>query len=379
MYELQKEQLSEILRRIVEILDIPESRYKEAVEKYKEVGQWLGAPDSPLYKFSPEIYPQGSFRLGTMIRPLLDNDEYDIDLVCRLLIRKDNITQKELKSLIGNRLKEQKDFRDILEESRRCWILHFEKRFHMDILPAIPDEEGLKESILITDKELRFWQHSNPIGYANWFWDRMKPQAEEQLKSLAESLRMSIEEVPRWKVKTPLQRVVQLLKRHRDIYFQNDQEDKPCSIIITTLAAHAYDNEAGLYDAIVGIVRKMPNYIETRNGVYWVPNPVNPKENFADKWREHPERREKFYAWLEKVENDFTSILQRRGIHEIGDGLGARLGKAIVTEATKGLGNTYYQQRQAGNLRMTSGSGLLGSSGNVVVKGHTFYGNEDEV
>jgi hypothetical protein len=37
-----------------------------------------------------------------------------------------------------------------------------------------------------------------------------------------------------------LRRAVQIYKRHRDIFFQG-KENAPISIIITTLAAHAYE------------------------------------------------------------------------------------------------------------------------------------------
>ena len=59
--------------------------------------------------------------------------------------------------------------------------------------------------------------------------------------------------------------------------------------------------------------------IEVRNGVFWVPNPVNDKENFADKWAEHPERRHKFTAWLAQAEKDFAEPLGKRGLAEVAD------------------------------------------------------------
>jgi hypothetical protein len=37
--------------------------------------------------------------------------------------------------------------------------------------------------------------------------------------------------------------------------------------------------------------------IENRHGTWWVSNPAQEEENFADKWNEHPERREAFLAW----------------------------------------------------------------------------------
>ena len=52
----------------------------------------------------------------------------------------------------------------------------------------------------------------------------------------------------------------------------------------------------------------MPAFIEERNGAWWVQNPVDPDENFADKWNQYPERRKAFTRWLVKVEEDFRSL-----------------------------------------------------------------------
>ena len=68
--------------------------------------------------------------------------------------------------------------------------------------------------------------------------------------------------VPAYKEKkSPLQRVVQILKRHRDLMFNGD-ESKPISIIITTLAARAYNKETDVLDALVNVVNSMERYIE---------------------------------------------------------------------------------------------------------------------
>lgn len=104
--------------------------------KYEDVGTWLAASDSELQHHAPEIYPQGSFRLGTVVRPISDENEYDIDLVCRLNTGKEQITQKVLKRVIGERLKKRDDLAKILKPSRRCWKLDYpdEKQmpcFHM--------------------------------------------------------------------------------------------------------------------------------------------------------------------------------------------------------------------------------------------------------
>jgi hypothetical protein len=378
MIQAQQEQLSSILEKAADALDIPFPLHEKAVSKYQEVGRWLEAPDSSLREYDPEVFPQGSFLLGTVTRPLSERDEYDIDSVSRLLIGKSNVTQAELKAMVGSRLRQHPVYREILEEKRRCWTLHFEEGFHLDVLPAIPNLEDVPESILITDTRLRLWQHSNPKGFAAWFRRRMEAVFEKQLRALAASLRLSIEEVPEWRVKTALQRANQILKRHRDIHFQNDSDDKPVSIIITTLAARAYRGETDLWSALVSVVRDMPEFIEVRNGVHWVPNPVNDKENFADRWAEHPERHEKFMAWLAQAEKDLASLLGKRGLAEVADALRRSLGRSPVDKAFATVGSDLRRDREAGNLRMATGTGILSSTGETAVRNHTFFGETDE-
>ncbi len=342
-----QEQLGMILQRLAESLDISDSQYESAVKHYEAVGKWLGDEDSPIATYDPQIYPQGSFRLGTMIKPINDTDEYDIDLVCKLkALRKENVTQKQLKDMIGDRLDANERYRKMLKEGKRCWTLQYadSARFHMDILPAIPDDEingvtrersvNLTESaILITDRELYNWQRSNPVGYAEWFKERMRIQFNAKRMLLAKSLRASVEEVPEYKVKTPLQQSIQILKRHRDIRFVDDQDDKPISIIITTLAAHAYNNEADLLEALVNIVHGMPSFIQRKEGAPWVENPVNPTENFADKWKKHPQRESKFHRWLKHILKDLDDALNAGDLDNMIGGLNPRFGDRIVNRA----------------------------------------------
>lgn len=327
-------QLSDLLNKIAEALDIPDHLYEDAVIKYEDIGDWLSEKDSDLKIHSPEIYPQGSFRLGTVVRPISENEEYDIDLVCRLEIEKEQTTQAELKDAIGDRLKQRDDLNKILEASRRCWILNFPKQFHMDVLPSIPNLDRRPTGILLTDTKLTRWQKSNPKAYAEWFYKRMEVAILESRSALAKSIEASIEDVPEWKVKTPLQRAVQLLKRHRDIYFQNDPENKPVSIILTTLAAKAYNNQLDIIKALTKILKEMPKYIERRNGKWWVVNPVDPEENFADKWNEKPELEKYFKTWLEKANEDFSLLFrENNAINESIDLLKRSLGQAIVQKA----------------------------------------------
>ena len=350
---------SQLLEDIAKALDISEHNYKLAKQRYESIGEWLERDGSTVARHKPLIYPQGSFRLGTVTRPISEKDEYDLDLVSELNLLKNSISQAHLKKLIGDEIKSYASahkMKDPVEEGRRCWTLHYADgvQFHIDILPAIPDAEDFKQfldsrntsplswsdsAIAITDNThpnysqiVSEWPRSNPRGYGEWFSSRMQAIR----KSLVEK---QVENVPEYKIKTPLQYTIQILKRHRDIWFEvnksrYDEKAKPISIIITTLAALAYQNEADLQQALLNIVNNMHNHIEYgENGVALIRNPVNPFENFADKWQEHPIRETCFRDWLYQVKNDFEKAFELNDVHKVSESLKPRLGERVINEA----------------------------------------------
>lgn len=394
----QKNQINDILESLTDELDIPESKYNEAIKRYEAVGNWLLREDSVLKDYNPQIYPQGSFNLGTMIKPINNNDEYDIDLVCELNCDKLKFSQKELKDKVGYEILSYAISNNMLkrpEDNRRCWTLDYANEFHMDILPAIPDgnyfiryleakqfsADYSDEAIAITDKTHKHydiityeWLCSNPRGFMKWFKKRMESMFYIRRSILAKALNENVDRIPEYKVKTPLQRAIQLLKRHRDIYF-TDKKNKPISMIITTLAAKAYDNEDNLFDAIMNISANIEN-VNTYfiNGKYQILNPVNPDENFADKWNENIELPRAFQRWINKVREEFIDLFGYKGIHNLSEKLYPVYGEDLMKAAMIRYGNRYLVNRKSGLLKMAGWTGTIGLSGSKTVKDHTFYG-----
>ena len=66
---ISRKRLHRILTDLAEELDVPPSKYREAKKRYDAVGTWLDADDSELACYEPSIYPQGSFALGTAVKP----------------------------------------------------------------------------------------------------------------------------------------------------------------------------------------------------------------------------------------------------------------------------------------------------------------------
>ena len=330
-----------VLEEIASALDISEAQYKEAESRYQSVGDWLNRDGSTLKHFDPEISPQGSFVLGTVIRPLGDRDEFDVDLVCLLSASKTTLTQKGLKHAVGREVKDYvlaRRMASMPAEGRRCWTLHYagDTRFHLDVVPAVPDsiryrdlllesrhlslarDEGLTgEAIAITDNKSPTydqitddWPQSNPKGYAAWFRRKMADQILAGKRILTEgTILASVEDIPDYRVKTPLQRGVQLLKRHRDFAFVQDHTYKPKSILITTLAALSYQQEESVAEALRRMLDRMATHIEERDGAIWIPNPVDPSENFARDWNEDRKHAREFHRWLNQARADFAGYL----------------------------------------------------------------------
>ena len=331
-----------LLNKIVEGVELPESAYTKAKDRYHDLGDWLGREGSTCENNDPHVFSQGSFRLGTAIRPLSENEEYDLDLACNLRegINAATHSQRDLKILIGSELELYRIARNIkapLDEKHRCWRLDYADNlsFHMDIVPCIPEEEtnrhllqvsmesyGLNESLAkeaadlavgITDNRLPHykikpsdWQISNPEGYARWFQERMQI-TQGKIMALEKA---QVDEIPLYKQKTPLQRAIQILKRHRDQMFKDNTDSKPISVIITTISGNNYSGSNNLESTLNEILAGLNQFMNSGEDI--LPNPVNPKENFADRWSmpqySHLRLKENFHMWVKAVTRDFDSI-----------------------------------------------------------------------
>lgn len=369
----------DILNELASGLELPDSTYEKAKGRYEDLGQWLSMPLSGVVRYSPHILPQGSFRLGTAIRPLTNEEEYDLDITCRLEsdLNMSNITQAGLRAIIRKDIEAYRQERKIetpIEEHHRCLRLEYKDTigFHMDIVPCIPDSEinrrvlqeaysahSYSESLIkatlfqssrITDDRRADYQQisidwlvSNPEGYAQWFEEKMRTRT--TIRLLSE--RAQVDNLPTYKKKTPLQRSIQILKRHRDSMFISDPDLKPISIIITTLAARAYNGEDDIESALTTILEGMERQILPTSPR--VPNPVNPSEDFADKWRKpeywHLHLEENFKRWILQAKVDIKRTISASDPNSLQESVSQRYAVTInderARELTRSKGTTF--------------------------------------
>jgi hypothetical protein len=381
-------QLDDLLQYLAESLDIPAALDDEFAARYADLSLWIREDSESRHRTDSVIYLQGSRRLGTLVVPVRPGQDYDFDLVYLRDLAKSGVTQDELKRQVGEQLARyvesvRRRGQEVprLEQGARCWTLRWGQRFHMDIVPAIPDDDTSLlsyggEQIAITDRDLRYWQSSNPRGYAAWFRRRSVLAPLVSREVMADAARVDIEPIPVHGPKTLLQRRVQLLKRHRDLYYEGDPDDRPSSIIVTTLAGRAEQPNLGLYDGLILTVSSMGKLVERRDGVYWVANPINPAENFADRWIGNPQRADRFFEWLGKLESDLQLAGRQSGLERTTYALGVSLGHDAATAAARRFGDAMLVQRNTGTLRAATRTGTLGTSGVIQVASHTFFGGK---
>ena len=342
-------------------LDISPSMHKYAVERYKGIAKYLSEKG-----IEAEFSPQGSFRTGTVTRPMKDGKEtdFDIDVVCKLIYDKSKVTPEEVKKSVGEALAVDETYRKKMRpEDDRCWTLEYADFTEtigliMDVVPCVhEDAEGIirlmmrsvdyryaKSAISITEriKTNYKWLPSNPEGFGIWFDEINEPflravikeQKEAIYKNYRSIFEMSatVEDVPDYYVKSSLQRVIQLLKRHRDNYYYRNKdvlEYRPASIIITSLAAKIAQNapvlslEELLSYIVDGIAEyasllqgKSPemkktgeirDYIYKKDKKWYIPNPVDPEDNYADSWTD--ETAKAFFGWTQAVKRDLSDTV----------------------------------------------------------------------
>lgn len=378
------------LEHVCRALEPSQTQIQEARSRYEAVGHWLtGSSDLGLQQLS--IYLQGSTALGTVVRPLLDI-EFDVDLVSNVGGR-ENRGPAAIKKLIGDCLKENERYRSILVEKPRCWRLDYANEFHLDITPSIHNPACLNGGELVPDKKLECWKATNPKGYRALF---------ERRASLTPTFRLmkhdqaragvDIEPYPNApRFKSPLCRIVQIGKRHRDVYFGRARCDlAPISIIVTTLLMQSYEwclrnyvfnSELEMLLLVVGHMRDFIEHEGAGAAVRWfVWNETTAGENFAEKWNADARLPSAFFEWHQRLVADLEELQSIEGL----DGLGLTLRKSFgdtpaqraVAAISDEVSSARVQQKlfAAPKVGLTTSAGLAAAAGATSVKANTFYG-----
>mgnify|MGYP000363360336 FL=1 len=132
--------------KLIEGLDISPTMYKNATDKYKAVGTYLQEQGVEC-----DIFPQGSFSLGTVVRPYRESKEadYDLDFICCLGKLKEKTTAKYVKNIIKETICKSEVYKEKLQnrEWDKCWTLEYAEvngiGFNIDIVPGVSESNDV--------------------------------------------------------------------------------------------------------------------------------------------------------------------------------------------------------------------------------------------
>lgn len=327
-------------------LDISPTNYQKAVDRYTSVGNMLETKLKDEYNIDSHVYAQGSFMIGTVVKPYGKDKEYDVDLVCECDLTKNEITAKDLKEMIGSIIREDGTYGKMLseDEGRRTWTIEYAEdndlSFHIDVQPSIPKDDSQYEKAISTttrskkDNSDYYWDNGNPLGFKDWF-DGINANSYNEVVSLQRRVLFenntfyaSVDDIPKQLVVTKLQRLIQVLKRHRDIRFENHKfkEDKPNSMIISILATKVFEesdpnisliellkNFSDKLSTNIDLIKRTENdisglLINRIDGKFRIDNP-RVEENLAERWNDNDNNKKKaFFDWINWISFDVQKI-----------------------------------------------------------------------
>lgn len=354
--ERQKDILS-----IIASLDISPTMYRNAVEKYKAITRFLS--DCGI---EADMYPQGSFAFGTIVRPNAKDPDasYDLDFICQVKGNRASISPSELRKKIENALTSSGIYGGKLTVYEECFTVEYADingvGFTIDIVPATDETYENKNRLIkksraphLIDTAIAIpkhngernysWLTNNPKGFRTWFDEINEPFLNSSRASYRQRLfeenrtvYASVEEIPHEMERSALQRVIQILKYHRDIYyskFRDGDDIKPISAIINAVTAQIssqYNPNCNVFELLEFVLNELNIYaqqqqltfkqfadvygnravLSRQDGKWYIANPANPEDNLADKWNQDDRIPKNFFKWVNTVQSDLIEALQ---------------------------------------------------------------------
>ena len=201
---------------------------------------------------------QGSYALGTLIKPVDNNDEYDADI--QIVMNPNPKWQaKEYINEIHRTLKQNQNYADKLRLKTRCVTIDYADDFHLDVVPRVT----IGGRHYVCNRTDNSFEETDGTGYRDWFNKKNRITTGN------------------------LKRVVRLLKYLRD--HKNNYTAK--SILLTTLAGNTIrpsdegtEAVSTVADTLVTVLTRMDDYLQRHPYMPEIRNPVLLMENFNRHW-----------------------------------------------------------------------------------------------
>ena len=254
--------------------------------------------------------PQGSNALGTVIKPVADNDEYDSDRL--IFMQHDPAKQPaDYINAVYHCLRQNGNYADKAHRRTRCVYIDYAGDFHLDLIPCI----AVKGRHFICNNKTNRFEETDGAGYQKWFNAKTR-RTNGHLKGVA--------------------RLLKYLRDHKDNFTAP-------SILLTTLignSVHDSDNPAFFRDVpetLRIVSTRINDFLQRHQSMPEIRNPALPSETFTRHWDQAKYRnfREKLRVYTEKINAAFMETDPQKSVQQwralFGEDFGRSASRSNVT------------------------------------------------
>ena len=293
-----------------EHVNLNPSRYERLKRSDKAVSEYLSLN---LVGFR-RTERQGSYALGTTIRPVKDTDEYDVDR----LVYVEYDSSKDPKDYIDDVyqcLKANGNYAAKVQKNSRCVTVNYAGQFKIDVVPCIT----YNGEHFICNRKTNEYEVTDGTGFRDWFNDKNRI-TNGNLKLVA--------------------RLLKYLRDHKKTFTAP-------SVLLTTLIGNTVHDWEGdtdfktLPDALLTVISRIDDFLRSHPTMPEIRNPALPSETFTRHWDQakYSHFRDMVSSYARRIEEAYSDDDEQSSVRKwrelFGGGFGS-LSAAAGAAATAG-------------------------------------------
>ena len=303
--------VSDFSKFMREHVNLNPSRYERLKRSDKAVSEYLS---QNLVGFR-RTERQGSYALGTTIRPVKDTDEYDVDRLVYL----EYDSSKDPKDYIDDVyrcLKANGNYAGKVQKNTRCVTVNYAGEFKIDVVPCIT----YNGNHLICNRKTNEYEVTDGTGFRDWFNEKNRV------------------------TNGNLKLVTRLLKYLRD----HKKTFTAPSVLLTTLIGNTVHDREGdtgfktLPDALLTVISRIDDFLRSHPTMPEIRNPALPSETFTRHWDQakYSHFRDMVSSYARRIEEAYSDDDEQSSVTKwrdlFGDGFGSLSAAAGAAAAAAG-------------------------------------------
>jgi hypothetical protein len=375
------EPLDALLADIAIRVQLSASNYAKAVERYRAIRDHIEREGSQLHGKVALFHPQGSMAIGATISSKLENDEFDIDLIAVLDLPVDtpphhalNLLERAIRGEPGSR------YYDMTERCTRCIQVQYADGMHLDVTPMVRLAHTPEKWGVIFHAPERIETHhdatiiANPWGFAQHFLaatpaDQLfqatfseRALAYDAAHYLADAEAEPVPDQAPVHAKSMAVVGLQLLKRHRNVRYDQREGRCPPSVMLAKLVADNAGCTQTLSQELIFQAREVRRLLLEANAasaLVDVRNPTCEPDCFTDRWPGTLSAQSLFIADLTHLIEALEGLRGEADLSKMQRVLAELFGERATLDAVKALTRRVGQSIMDGESRHVPGVGRI--------------------